>query len=79
MARAKSQVGKLPLYYTEYNDGLYGSPPYHDSSYAAAFIAKNVHDVNVGSFKQPSEVSERKWGMEGVCGSLVLVDFLGHL
>jgi len=34
----------MPLYYTEYNDGLY-EPPHHDTAYAAAFIAKNAHDV----------------------------------
>lgn len=42
--KARSEVGDLPLYYTEFNDGLY-EPPNHDSSYAAAFIAKNAHDV----------------------------------
>jgi len=41
---ARQQAGSLPLYYTEYNDGLY-DPPFHDSSYAAAFIVKNVNDV----------------------------------
>jgi hypothetical protein len=45
-ATARKQAGSLPLYYTEYNDGLY-EPPYHDTSYAAAFIVKNVHDVRV--------------------------------
>jgi len=44
-ATARAQAGSLPLYYTEYNDGLYSNPPYHDTPYAAAFIVKNVHDV----------------------------------
>uniref|UniRef100_A0A7S4MRI3 Glycosyl hydrolases family 39 N-terminal catalytic domain-containing protein n=1 Tax=Vannella robusta TaxID=1487602 RepID=A0A7S4MRI3_9EUKA len=42
--QARAEVGQLPLYYSEYNDGLY-EPPHHDSSYAAAFIAKNAHDL----------------------------------
>jgi len=45
VSKARSEVGDLPLYYTEYNDGLYSNPAYHDTSYAAAFIAKNAHDV----------------------------------
>src|SRR3990167_5167183 len=46
VATAKQHAGNLPLYYSEYNDVLY-YPSFHDTSYAAAFIAKNVHDVQV--------------------------------
>jgi xylan 1,4-beta-xylosidase len=42
---ARKQAGNLPLYYTEYNDGLYSDPPYHDTSYASAFIVKNINDL----------------------------------
>jgi len=45
IAEVRKLVGnKFPLYYTEYNDGLY-DPGYHDTPYAASFIAKNVVDL----------------------------------
>lgn len=36
----------FPLYYSEFNDGLGSAPPYHDTSYAAAFLFKNIYDMN---------------------------------
>lgn len=44
-AQARSEAGKLPLYYSEFNDGLYENPAYHDNSDAAAFVVKLVHDA----------------------------------
>ncbi len=32
----------MPLFYTEYNDGLYFDPPLHDTPFASAFIAYNA-------------------------------------
>jgi xylan 1,4-beta-xylosidase len=44
-AKARSQVPSgVPLFYTEFNDGLYGDPPYHDTSFAASYIAKTIAD-----------------------------------
>lgn len=41
--KARQEVGSsIPLLYTEFNDGLYFVPPYHDVPYAAAFIAHNA-------------------------------------
>lgn len=42
MEKARQQVGNRPLFYTEYNDGLYFNPAYHDTPYASAFIIFNV-------------------------------------
>jgi xylan 1,4-beta-xylosidase len=44
MTKARQQVGNLPLFYTEYNDGLY-SPALHDDIYASAFAIFNIQDV----------------------------------
>lgn len=42
----KALVGsRFPLFYTEYNDGLYYAPPYHDTPYAATFAVKNIVDL----------------------------------
>jgi beta-xylosidase len=44
--RSRQQVGNnMPLFYTEYNDGLYDQTitPSHDSSIAAAFAIKMVN------------------------------------
>ncbi len=44
--RSRQQVGNnMPLFYTEYNDGLYDQSvtPSHDSSIAAAFAIKTVN------------------------------------
>jgi len=46
MSQVRNMVGNLPLFYTEYNDGLYFSPPLHDTPFASSFIVKNVVDVN---------------------------------
>jgi len=47
LSKARQEVpSSYPLYYSEYNDGLYGDPSYHDYPYSAAFIIKNVHDVS---------------------------------
>jgi len=43
--KAKSESGSLPLYFTEYNDGLYGDPPLHDTIYASAFALFNIIDT----------------------------------
>lgn len=43
--KSRQQVGNsMPLFYTEYNDGLYDQTitPSHDSSIAAAFALKTV-------------------------------------
>jgi len=42
---ARSQVGDMPLFYTEYNDGLY-NPAEHDYPSAAAFTIKTVTEIN---------------------------------
>lgn len=42
--QARKQSGSLPLFYTEYNDGLW-DPGYHDAPFCAAFIIQNVVDV----------------------------------
>jgi len=36
----------VPLYYSEFNDGLGSSPPYHDTSYASGFLFKNMPEIN---------------------------------
>jgi xylan 1,4-beta-xylosidase len=36
----------MPLYYSEFNDGLGSNPPYHDTPYASAFLFKNMYDIN---------------------------------
>lgn len=47
-----SDFPDLPLYYTEYNDGLfeyyplYSYTPEHDEPYAAAFAIKNIFDIS---------------------------------
>lgn len=33
----------MPLYYTEYNSGLFTDPPYHDLSSTAAFLGESVN------------------------------------
>uniref|UniRef100_A0A6B2L339 Glycosyl hydrolases family 39 N-terminal catalytic domain-containing protein n=1 Tax=Arcella intermedia TaxID=1963864 RepID=A0A6B2L339_9EUKA len=45
VSSVRSIVGDMPLLYTEYNDGLYGNPPLHDTPFASAFIFKNLVDV----------------------------------
>jgi xylan 1,4-beta-xylosidase len=45
MSEVRSLIGNLPLFYTEYNDGLYTDPPYHDTPFASSFIIKNIVDV----------------------------------
>lgn len=42
--KARSQVGNRTLYYSEYNDGLWTFPTYHDTPYASAFIVKTAWD-----------------------------------
>jgi xylan 1,4-beta-xylosidase len=44
LTKARSEVGDLPLFYTEYNAGL-GDIRYQDSEYPAAFVVKNIADV----------------------------------
>jgi len=43
MTNARAQVGDMPLFYTEYNDGLFPQP-LHDTIYASAFAIFNVID-----------------------------------
>ncbi len=44
---SRALVGdNTPLYYSEWNDGLYMNPAYHDTAYASAFIVKNLRDLN---------------------------------
>jgi len=45
MTKARQEVGNMPLFYTEYNDGLYDSPPYHDAPFASAFAVFNALDL----------------------------------
>lgn len=45
MTKARQEVGSRPLFYTEYNDGLYTNPSYHDTPFASAFIIFNIQDV----------------------------------
>jgi xylan 1,4-beta-xylosidase len=45
LTNVRNMVGNLPLLYTEYNDGLYSNPSYHDTPFAASFILKNIVDV----------------------------------
>jgi len=43
ITKARQEVGKMPLFYTEYNDGLF--PALHDTIYASAFAIFNIQDV----------------------------------
>jgi xylan 1,4-beta-xylosidase len=45
ISSVRRQVGSLPLIYTEWNDGLYSNPAYHDVPYAAAAAVKYIIDV----------------------------------
>lgn len=46
MAKALQQVqsfnASIPLYYSEFNDGLFSNPPMHDYPFAASYIVKVV-------------------------------------
>jgi hypothetical protein len=42
----QKKVGNLSLYYSEYNDGLWTFPTYHDTPYASSFIIKTAMDGN---------------------------------
>lgn len=45
MARqVRQQVGKIPLYYTEWSNSPSSRDPYHDGPYSAAFIMKTIAD-----------------------------------
>lgn len=45
-SKARAQVGpNTPLYYSEFNDGLYFDPAYHDAPFASSNIFHVVHDV----------------------------------
>jgi len=46
LGNVRKAVGNIPLFYTEYNDGLYGSPPFHDTVYASSFIMKTITDCS---------------------------------
>lgn len=46
LTEVRELVGDYPLFYTEYNDGLYSDPAYHDTPYASSFIVKTVSDVH---------------------------------
>jgi len=35
----------MDLFYSEYNDGLFYDPAYHDTPYASSFIIKNIYDI----------------------------------
>lgn len=39
-------MGNLSLYYSEFNDGLWAFPTYHDTPYASSFIIKTAMDGN---------------------------------
>jgi len=43
--QARKQAGSLPLYYSEFNDGLYSKPAYHDTPFASAYLIKLMNDV----------------------------------
>jgi len=42
--KARQQAGKNPLYYSEFNDGLY-HPAYHDTPFSSAYLFKVMNDV----------------------------------
>jgi len=42
---AKIVNGRFPVYITEFNDGLWSDPAYHDQTYAATFVVKSTVDV----------------------------------
>lgn len=47
VAQARKDAAGLPVYYTEFNDGLwYGGEQRHDTPYASAFIVQNVADLD---------------------------------
>jgi len=54
MMNARNEVGKMPLLYTETNDGLYFDPPYHDTPFASAWAVFNFIDIN--TIPQPPEL-----------------------
>ncbi|KAJ4454919.1 hypothetical protein PAPYR_10268 [Paratrimastix pyriformis] len=56
--KARAQAGGLPVFYTEFNDGLYFTPSYHDRPFAAAFIMQgdgwgllNMHGIPKPSYR----------------------------
>jgi xylan 1,4-beta-xylosidase len=44
-SQARKQTGALPLYYSEFNDGLYFDPPFHDYPYASAYLVRMLNEV----------------------------------
>jgi xylan 1,4-beta-xylosidase len=61
-ARARSEAGALPLYYTEWNNSPSSRDPYHDDPFAAAFAVKTIVDmeglVDLYSFWTFSDIFE---------------------
>lgn len=37
---------KVPLLYTEWNDGLFGDPAYHDTTFASSYVVKAMAQLN---------------------------------
>jgi xylan 1,4-beta-xylosidase len=46
ISKARSEVGSLPLYYTEWNTSATVPDPLHDEPYSAAMVAKTIADAS---------------------------------
>eukprot|EP00026_Physarum_polycephalum_P008196 Phypoly_transcript_08275.p1 GENE.Phypoly_transcript_08275~~Phypoly_transcript_08275.p1 ORF type:complete len:503 (+),score=84.42 Phypoly_transcript_08275:45-1511(+) len=75
--KARSTVGaNTTLYYSEFNDGLYATPPYHDTPYASSFLFHTLHEtqgiVDLASwwtftdiFEEQGQTSQPFFGVNG--------------
>ncbi len=68
-AKARSEAGKLPLYYTEWNTSAVVPDALHDEPFAAAFVAKTIADndglVQAYSFWTFSDLFEENGQLPG--------------
>jgi xylan 1,4-beta-xylosidase len=46
IATVRKHSATLPVFYSEYNDGLFNDPPLHDDPFAAAAILKTLSDLD---------------------------------
>lgn len=46
IATVRKYSSTLPVFYTEYNDGLFGDPPLHDYPFAASYIVKVMAELD---------------------------------
>ncbi|MDD5645295.1 MAG: beta-xylosidase [bacterium] len=62
--KARKEAGKLPLYYTEWNNSPGSRDSYHDEPYAAAFAVKTIADnqgvADIYSFWTFSDIFEEE-------------------